>query len=239
MKHVLITGSSGGIGSAIARELASDNHKLWLHYHRNEVNAVNLAEELTAAGFLAEPLQLDVTNWDQCNTTLDRLVSESGAIDVLIHNAGSVCDVPLPGMEKSAWSSVIDTNLNAFYHVTRPLIMPMIRKRWGRIVSVSSVAAIHGNRGQTNYAAAKAGIIGASRSLAREVANRNICVNVVAPGFIETPMIKQIPDEVIKQQVPMQRAGQCTEVASVVKFLCSGAASYITGEVINVSGGII
>jgi 3-oxoacyl-[acyl-carrier protein] reductase len=142
-------------------------------------------------------------------------------------------------MEEAQWRDVIDTSLHGFFHVTRPLIMPMIRQRWGRIVSLSSIAALHGNRGQTNYAAAKAGLIGATRSLAKEVANRGICANVVAPGFVETGMIKDIPTEVIKEIVPMKRAGRPEEIAAVVAFLCSEDASYITGEVVNVSGGII
>ena len=137
------------------------------------------------------------------------------------------------------WQKVIDTSLNGFFHVTRPLLMPMIRQRWGRIVSIASIAALHGNRGQANYAAAKAGVIGASRSLAREVASRGICVNVVAPGFVDTGMIADIPAETIKALVPMQRSGRADEIAAVVAFLCSDDTAYMTGEVLNVSGGII
>jgi 3-oxoacyl-[acyl-carrier protein] reductase len=142
-------------------------------------------------------------------------------------------------MEEDQWRRVIDTSLHGFFHVTRPLIMPMIRQRWGRIVSISSIAALHGNRGQTNYAAAKAGLIGATRSLAKEVASRGICANVVAPGFVDTGMIDDIPADIIREVVPMKRAGSAAEIAAVVAFLCSDDASYITGEVVNVSGGII
>jgi len=157
----------------------------------------------------------------------------------VVNNAGITADAPFPGMEDAQWDSVMQTSLGGFYNVCRPLVMPMIRKRWGRIVNMTSIAALHGNRGQTNYAAAKAGIIGATRSLARELASRGICVNAVAPGFIATEMTEHISRDFIRQSVPMGRAGSADEVAAVVSFLCSDAASYVTGEIINVSGGIV
>ena len=238
-RKALITGGSGGIGGAIAERLAADGMQVWIHYRNNPDSAQQVADRITARGGRASITGFDVTRAEQCQQTLDALLAGEGAFDVLVHNAGITADAPFPGMEEQQWKDVIDTSLHGFFHVTRPLIMPMIRQRWGRIVSLSSVAALHGNRGQTNYAAAKAGLIGATRSLAREVASRGICVNAVAPGFVDTGMIEDIPAGHIKEVVPMKRAGSPAEIAAVVAFLCSEGASYISGEVINVSGGII
>ena len=190
-------------------------------------------------GGTATALGFDVSDWAATRASLERLLEAEGAMDIVVHNAGITDDAAFPGMDYSQWQKVIDTSLNGFFHVTRPLLMPMIRQRWGRIVSIASIAALHGNRGQANYAAAKAGVIGASRSLAREVASRGICVNVVAPGFVDTGMIADIPAETIKALVPMQRSGRADEIAAVVGFLCSDDTAYMTGEVLNVSGGII
>ncbi|MDQ6994800.1 MAG: 3-oxoacyl-ACP reductase FabG, partial [Mariprofundaceae bacterium] len=184
-------------------------------------------------------LCFDVANRQMCKQVLEQFIKEYGGFDIVVNNAGITRDAPFPGMEDEQWDDVLQTCLGGFYNVCRPLVMPMIRKRWGRIVNMVSIAALHGNRGQSNYAAAKAGVIGASKSLAREVASRGICVNAVAPGFIDTEMTEAISKEHIKQVVPMGRAGSVEEVAEVVAFLCSDSASYITGEVINVSGGII
>jgi len=238
-RKALITGGSGGIGGAIAERLAADGMQVWIHYRSNRDAAQQIADRITEHGGSASTLGFDVSDREQCQQALDELLACEGHIDVIVHNAGITADAPFPGMEEEQWKSVIDTSLHGFFHVTRPLIMPMIRQRWGRIVSISSIAALHGNRGQTNYAAAKAGLIGATRSLAKEVASRGICVNVVAPGFVDTGMIKDIPPDLIRDVVPMQRAGTAAEIAAVVAFLCSEDASYITGEVINVSGGII
>jgi len=238
-RKALITGGSGGIGSAIAERLAADGMQVWIHYRSNPQCAEQVAGRIIAAGGTADTIGFDVTDERQSEQALTALLEQLGTFDVLVHNAGITDDAPFPGMNGEQWRRVIDTSLHGFYNVTRPLIMPMIRQRWGRIVSVSSVAALHGNRGQTNYAAAKAGLIGATRSLAKEVASRGICCNAVAPGFVDTGMIKNIPKDTIKQVVPMKRAGRASEVAAVIAFLCSDDASYLTGEVINVSGGII
>jgi 3-oxoacyl-[acyl-carrier protein] reductase len=238
-RKALITGGSGGIGGAIAERLATDGMQVWIHYRNNPDSAQQVANRIIAHGGTASITGFDVTDLEQSQQALDALLASEGTIDVVIHNAGITADAPFPGMEEDQWRDVINTSLHGFFHVTQPLIMPMIRQRWGRIVSLSSIAALHGNRGQTNYAAAKAGLIGATRSLAKEVASRGICTNVVAPGFVDTGMIKGIPTDIIKELVPMKRAGSAAEIAAVVAFLCSEDASYITGEVINVSGGII
>jgi 3-oxoacyl-[acyl-carrier protein] reductase len=238
-RKALITGGSGGIGGAIAERLAADGMQVWIHYRSNPDKAQQVADRITARGGSAALTGFDVADAEQCRLAMEALLASEETIDVVVHTAGISADAPFPGMEAEQWRRVIDTSLHGFFHVTRPLIMPMIRQRWGRIVSLSSIAALHGNRGQTNYAAAKAGLIGATRSLAKEMASRGICANVVAPGFVDTGMIRDIPAELIRELVPMQRAGTPAEIAAVVAFLCSDDASYITGEVINVSGGII
>jgi len=238
-RKALITGGSGGIGGAIAERLAADGMQVWIHYRNNPDSAQQVADRITAKGGTASITGFDVTDGTRCQQVLDALLASEGTIDVVVHNAGIIADAPFPGMKEAQWRDVIDTSLHGFFHITRPLIMPMIRQRWGRIVSISSIAALHGNRGQTNYAAAKAGLIGATRSLAKEVASRGICTNVVAPGFVDTGMTKDVSTSLIKEVVPMKRAGSPAEIAAVVAFLCSEDASYITGEVVNVSGGII
>ncbi|MEJ2608851.1 MAG: 3-oxoacyl-ACP reductase FabG [Candidatus Thiodiazotropha sp.] len=238
-KHILVTGGGYGIGAAIAKTLAGDERYIWVNYNNSRAKAEGVAKAIQERGFKALAIQFDVTNRKQCTTVLNEFIETHGGFDIVVNNAGITADAPFPGMQDEQWDSVIQTSLGGFYNVLRPLIMPMIRKRWGRVVTMTSVAALHGNRGQTNYGAAKAGVIGATRSLAKEVASRGICVNAVAPGFIDTKMIEGIPADVIKQNVPMGRAGSVQEVADVVAFLCSDAASYVTGEVINVSGGII
>lgn len=238
-RKALVTGGSGGIGGAIAARLAAEGMQVWIQYRNNPDTAQQLADRIIAEGGRANIVGFDVTDAEACQQAMDDLLAREETIDVLVHNAGITSDAPFAGMETDQWREVIDTSLHGFFHVTRPLIMPMMRQRWGRIVSIASIAALHGNRGQSNYAAAKAGLIGATRSLAKEVASRGICCNAVAPGFIDTDMIKDIPADVIKQVVPMKRTGTPAEVAALVAFLCSDDAAYITGEVVNISGGII
>ncbi|OIO74033.1 MAG: 3-oxoacyl-ACP reductase [Zetaproteobacteria bacterium CG1_02_53_45] len=238
-KHVLVTGASRGIGAAIACRLAAADRHIWINYRSSESDAESVAVEIRARGFEASILHFDVSDRAGCKSVLEAFAEEYGGFDVIVNNAGITADAPFPGMEDEQWDSVMQTSLGGFYNVLRPLVMPMIRKRWGRIVNMTSIAALHGNRGQTNYAAAKAGVIGATKSLARELASRGICVNAVAPGFIDTEMSEHISRDIIRQSVPMGRAGSVQEVAEVVSFLCSDGASYVTGEVINVSGGII
>jgi len=238
-QHVLVTGSSRGIGAAIARELAASDRHVWVNFLNSVSEAEGVVTDIRDAGFAASTLQFDVSDRAQCAAVLGDFIEQYGGFDIVVNNAGITADAPFPGMTDEQWDCVMQTSLGGFYNVLRPLVMPMIRKRWGRIVNMTSIAALHGNRGQTNYAAAKAGIIGATRSLSRELASRGICVNAIAPGFIDTEMTEKITKDVIRQNVPMGRLGSAQEVAGVVSFLCSDAASYVTGEVINVSGGIV
>lgn len=238
MKIALITGATGGIGQAIAERLAQHYHVI-LHTHRQPDLARELAQKISAKGGSAEVCQFDMRDAEQTRRTLEALL-EKGPIQIVVHNAGIHQDTPFAGMPLEAWRSVIDLNLHGFYHVLHPLLLPMMATRWGRIISLSSIAAITGNRGQTNYSAAKSGLHGASRSLALELASRQITVNVVAPGIIDTAA--SLPDfdiQKIKTLVPMQRAGQPEEVAALVNFLASEEAAYISGQIISINGGMI
>ena len=238
MKRALVTGGSGTIGAAICRALSANGFHVVVHAHRRLAEAESLATALRNGGGSAEAVAFDVCDNATTLAALTRIL-EMGPVQVLVNNAGIHDDVLLPAMDEARWKRVIDVSLNGFYNVTQPLLMPMIRTRWGRIVSITSVAGLLGNRGQVNYSAAKAGLHGATKALALEVASRGITVNAVAPGLIESPMLAQaFPPERIKQLVPLGRAGRPEEVAAMVGFLCSEQAGYISGQVISVDGGM-
>jgi 3-oxoacyl-[acyl-carrier protein] reductase len=238
--RALITGGSRGIGAAVAEELASRGHPIILNYLSNHEAAEGVKHRIEAAGGEVELVPFDVADGEASRSAIERLLEDERPIGVIVNNAGVARDAPFPAMEPEAWSQVIRTSLDGFYNVTQPLVMPMVRgKKGGRIITISSVSAILGNRGQTNYSAAKAGLIGATRSLARELAKRRITVNAVAPGLIETDMLTNVPLEEALKLVPMRRLGQPVEVAKVVGFLASEDAGYITGQVISINGGMI
>lgn len=239
MKRALVTGGSGGIGATICRRLAADGHHVIVHGNRSLDKAEAVVTAIRAAGGSAEAVAFDVTDRPATAAALETLLA-AGAIQILVNNAGIHADAVFPGMSGEQWDSVIAVSLNGFYNVTQPLTMPMIRTRWGRIITISSVAGLTGNRGQVNYSAAKGALHAASKSLALELASRGITVNAVAPGIIATDMIEGAFDaETIKQLVPMKRAGQPEEVADLVAFLASDSAAYISGQVISINGGMI
>ncbi|HEX7370882.1 MAG TPA: 3-oxoacyl-ACP reductase FabG [Rhodanobacteraceae bacterium] len=237
-KRVLVTGGSGDIGSAICAALARDGWHVIVHANANRARAEAVATSIRNDGGHAEVAGFDLTDATATRSALEALLAD-GAIQALVHNAGIHDDAPLAGMAEEQWRRVIDVSLNGFFHVTQPLLLPMARARFGRIVAVSSVAATMGNRGQVNYAAAKSALHGAAKSLAREMASRNITVNVVAPGIIEGRLTASLfTDEQVKAIVPAARTGTPAEVAGVVAFVCSDAASYVNGQVIGVNGGM-
>ena len=238
MRRALVTGGSGDIGGAVCRRLAADGLHVIVHANSNRARAQAVVDGICEAGGSAEAVAFDVADGAAVGRALASLL-EAGPIQVIVNNAGVHDDAPMAGMTEAQWKRVIDVSLHGFFHVTQPLLLPMARRRWGRIVSVSSVAAVTGNRGQTNYAAAKAALHGASKSRAREMASRGITVNVVAPGVIAGSMADDaFPAETIRQIVPAARAGTPDEVAALVAFLCSEPAGYINGQVIGINGGM-
>jgi 3-oxoacyl-[acyl-carrier protein] reductase len=238
-RRALVTGGSGGIGAAICRALAAAGCEVLVHANRQLDKAEAVADEIRAAGGRASALTFDVTDRAATATALEAAL-EAGPIQILVNNAGIHADAVFPGMSGEQWDRVLDVSLNGFYNVTQPLTMPMLRTRWGRIVNISSVAAIAGNRGQVNYSAAKGALNAATKSLALELASRGVTVNAVAPGIIATDMSEGAFDaETIKKLVPMQRAGKPEEVAALVAFLASDAAAYVSGQVISINGAMI
>ena len=236
--RAIVTGGSGDIGGAICRRLAGDGLHVIVHANGNLARAEAVVDEIRVAGGSAEAVAFDVADGDAVRAAIEALL-QAGPIQVVVNNAGIHDDAPMAGMSEAQWKRVVDVSLHGFFHVTQPLLLPMARTRWGRIVSVSSVAAVLGNRGQANYAAAKAALHGASKSLAREMASRGISVNVVAPGVIAGSMADAaFPQDVVRQMVPAARAGTPEEVAALVGFLCSDAAGYVNGQVIGINGGM-
>jgi 3-oxoacyl-[acyl-carrier protein] reductase len=234
----LVTGGSGAIGAAIAERLAVDGYAVVVHGHRHGESAERVAEKIRTHGGAATSVSFDVTNEAATRQALESLLQD-GPIQLVVNNAGLHEDAPMAGMTGEQWTKVIEVSLHGFFNVTQPLLLPMIGTRWGRIISISSVAGVIGNRGQTNYAAAKAGLHGASKSLAIELASRGITVNVVAPGLIESPATRaSFKPEQIETIVPMKRVGTPEEVAALVSFLSSEQAGYITGQVIGINGGM-
>lgn len=243
-KKVLVTGASGGIGRAIAVDAAKAGYYVICHYCGSQAKAEETLNLIKAAGGQGELIQFDVSNRDDCKAKLDELTAKHGVLWGVVNNAGITRDNTFAALSGEDWDKVIHTNLDSFYNVLNPLIMPMAsrkNKRGGRIITISSVSGVNGNRGQTNYSAAKAGIIGATKALAVELAGREITVNAIAPGVIETEMTKAIDPavyDIIMSTIPMKRAGQPEEIASAVTYLLSEGAAYITRQVIEIDGGM-
>jgi 3-oxoacyl-[acyl-carrier protein] reductase len=239
MKRALVTGGSGALGSSICEQLAKDGFEVFIHTNNAMEAALALEQKIAAAGGIAKILRFDVTDGQATREILERIAEEK-PFQIIVNCAGIHDDAVFAGMNQMQWDRVIDVSLNGFFNVTQPLMLPMLRTRYGRIVNISSVAAIAGNRGQVNYAAAKAALHGATKALAQEVASRGVTVNVVAPGIIESPMIQGSFDaETIARIVPMRRVGTPQEVAALVSFLAGEDAGYITGQIISINGGMI
>lgn len=237
MNDVLVTGASRGIGKAIALYLAENGYNLVLHCSKNAERLNDLKSEIESKGVKARSLAFDISNRAEAEKVLLNDIETNGIYYGIVLNAGIAIDNPFPAMEDNEWDKVLDTNLGGFYNVIRPIIMPLIQAKKGRIVVMSSISGQCGNRGQVNYSASKAGLIGAAKALSQEVAKRHITVNCVAPGVIETEMTEDLPQEVVKQ-IPMKRMGSAKEVASAVNYLLSEDAGYITGQVIAINGGL-
>ena len=237
-KRALVTGASGGLGRAIALRLAADGLHVIVHANSRLDAATALTDEITASGGRAQAVGFDITDREATHAACAALLAD-GPIQVLVNNAGVHADAAFPALREAQWHDVIDVSLNGFFNVTQPLAMPMIRTRWGRIINISSVAAITGNRGQVNYAAAKGALNSATKSLALELASRGITVNAVAPGLIDAGMAEGFDAAMIERMVPMKRAGRADEVAALVAFLASDDAGYISGQVISINGAMI
>ncbi len=238
IRRALITGASGAIGGAIARRLARDGAVVVLHANARPDVVERLADDIRSAGGRAETCVFDLTDQAASRAACDRLLQD-GTIQIIVNNAGIHDDAVFPAMTSTQWHRVIDVSLNGFFNVTQPLLLPMLRTRWGRVVNISSVAALMGNRGQVNYAAAKGALNSATRALSLEVASRGVTVNAIAPGIIESPMAAAVFDaQTIARLVPVKRAGTADEVAALAGFLCGADAGYITGQVISVNGGM-
>jgi 3-oxoacyl-[acyl-carrier protein] reductase len=237
-KMALVTGGSGSLGAAICRRLGAAGHFVYVHANRRLDEAQAVARDIIDAGGQARPVAFDVTDTEAARAVLERLLDEA-PIQILVNGAGVHDDAAFPGMSVDQWRRVLDVSVNGFYNVTQPLLLPMIRTRWGRVITLSSVTALIGNRGQVNYAAAKGALNAATKSLSLEVASRGITVNAVAPGIIASDMSDSVFDAAaIADLVPMKRAGTADEVASLVDYLASADAGYITGQIISISGGL-
>jgi 3-oxoacyl-[acyl-carrier protein] reductase len=236
-KVALVTGASRGIGAAVARTLAREGLDVVLTCVHQRAAADALAQEIRELGRTAWVAQFDVKDAEGTRAAIDGLLAQT-PIHVVVNNAGVVADAPFPALSAEAWHRVVDTSLDGFFHVTQPLVMPMVRRRWGRIVNIASVSGVHGNRGQVNYSAAKAGLIGATKALAIELASRNITVNAVAPGLIDTEMIASAPVDEILKHIPMKRLGKAQDVADLVAYLVSDRSAYMTGQVLAIAGGL-
>jgi 3-oxoacyl-[acyl-carrier protein] reductase len=239
-KRILVTGSSRGIGKAIAIKLAETGHDIGLHFHSNHQAANDTKASLQALGVNVSLLQFDIADRQAAKQAIEADIEQHGAYYGVVLNAGINRDTAFPAMSEEEWDSVIHTNLDGFYNVLHPCIMPMVQARkGGRIITMSSVSGIAGNRGQVNYSASKAGIIGATKALSLELAKRNITVNCIAPGLIETDMVADIPKAMVDQIVPMKRMGKVNEIAGLANFLMSDDAAYLTRQVISVNGGML
>jgi 3-oxoacyl-[acyl-carrier protein] reductase len=238
-RTVLVSGASRGIGRAIAVRLAKAGFDIVVHFRKEQAAAEAVAADIRACGRAARLLPFDIADREQCRIAIENDIAEHGVYYGVICNAGIARDNAFPALTGEEWDIVLRTNLDGFYNVLNPVVMPMVRaKAGGRIVALSSVSGVMGNRGQVNYSAAKAGIIGACKALALELAKRKITVNCVAPGLIETDMVSELPIDEVTKMIPMQRMGSPDEVAAAVAFLCSDEASYITRQVISVNGGL-
>lgn len=237
-KIAFITGASRGIGAEIAKTLARDGFDIWLNYQSNDEKASEVKRHIESLGRTCKLLKFDVTDYEAAKNTLEPLLMDNQVPFAVINNAGFRKDNLLAWLSKEDWQSVIDVNLKGFFNITKQVVPFMLNKKQGRIISIASAAGHVGVAGQTNYSAAKAGLIGASRSLAKEVAKKNILVNVISPGFVETDILEGLPLEQIIPTIPLRRLGKPEDIAEMVSFLCSDKASYITGQSFQINGGI-